>query len=79
MFQNYSLFAHMTVAENVEFGLAVRKMPEGERARKRDELLALVGLTGFAGPLSAAALGRPATAGRGGARARLRAVGAPAR
>jgi sulfate transport system ATP-binding protein len=51
VFQNYSLFRHMTVAENVEFGLAVRKRPPAERAAKRDELLALVGLAGFAGRL----------------------------
>src|SRR5919106_4294764 len=44
VFQNYSLFHHMTVAENVEFGLAVRRRPRAERAAKRDELLALVGL-----------------------------------
>jgi sulfate transport system ATP-binding protein len=49
VFQNYSLFQHMTVAENVEFGLQVRKRPPAERTVKRDELLALVGLAGFAG------------------------------
>ncbi len=48
VFQNYSLFRHMTVAENVEFALRVRKMPGAERAAKRDDLLALVGLAGFA-------------------------------
>ena len=48
VFQNYSLFRHMTVAENVEFSLRVRKMPRAERAAKRDDLLALVGLAGFA-------------------------------
>src|SRR5438132_1278882 len=47
MFQHYSLFRHMTVAENVEFGLRVRKVPRAERAAKRDDLLALVGLAGF--------------------------------
>jgi sulfate transport system ATP-binding protein len=47
VFQNYSLFRHMTVAENVEFGLRVRRMPRAERAAKRDDLLALVGLAGF--------------------------------
>jgi len=47
VFQNYSLFRHMTVAENVEFSLRVRKMPRAERAAKRDDLLALVGLAGF--------------------------------
>ncbi|HEY6147684.1 MAG TPA: ATP-binding cassette domain-containing protein [Thermoanaerobaculia bacterium] len=48
VFQNYSLFRHMTVAENVEFSLSVRKVPRADRAAKRDELLALVGLAGFA-------------------------------
>ena len=48
VFQNYALFPHMTVAENVEFGLAIRKVPKAERAAKRDELLALVGLAGYA-------------------------------
>jgi len=47
VFQNYSLFRHMTVAENVEFSLRVRKMARAERAAKRDDLLALVGLAGF--------------------------------
>ncbi len=47
VFQNYSLFPHMTVAENVEFGLAVRKVDPAERAERRDELLALVGLAGL--------------------------------
>ena len=47
VFQNYSLFRHMTVAENVEFGLRVHKVPRAERAAKRDDLLALVGLAGF--------------------------------
>ncbi|MGE5139022.1 MAG: ATP-binding cassette domain-containing protein [Rudaea sp.] len=47
VFQNYSLFRHMTVAENIEFGLAVRKVSKAERAAKRAELLALVGLGGL--------------------------------
>src|SRR5919199_846095 len=49
VFQNYSLFRHMTVAENIEFGLSVRKIPKPQRAAKRDELLALVGLAGLGG------------------------------
>jgi sulfate transport system ATP-binding protein len=47
VFQDYSLFPHMTVAQNVEFGLAVRRTPRKERIERRDEMLALVGLTGF--------------------------------
>ncbi|HJQ23281.1 MAG TPA: ATP-binding cassette domain-containing protein [Blastocatellia bacterium] len=47
VFQNYSIFRHMTVAENIEFGLKIRKTPKAERARRRDELLELVGLAGL--------------------------------
>lgn len=47
VFQNYALFQHMTVAENIEFGLAVRKTPGVERKRRRDQLLELVGLVGL--------------------------------
>ncbi len=47
VFQNYALFRHMTVAENIEFGLKIRGAAARERARRRDELLELVGLTGF--------------------------------
>src|SRR5262245_19884290 len=47
VFQNYSLFRHMTVAENIEFGLTVRKVASSERSEKRDKLLVLLGLTGF--------------------------------
>ncbi|HEU0296922.1 MAG TPA: ATP-binding cassette domain-containing protein [Anaerolineales bacterium] len=47
VFQNYALFEYMTVAENIEFGLQVRKVPRKERQLKRDELLELVGLVGL--------------------------------
>ena len=49
VFQHYALFRHMTVAQNIAFGLTVRKEPK-ERIRARvDELLHLVQLTSFAG------------------------------
>jgi sulfate transport system ATP-binding protein len=47
VFQNYSLFRHMTVAENIEFGLKIRKASSSDRRRRRDELLDLVGLGGL--------------------------------
>jgi sulfate transport system ATP-binding protein len=47
VFQNYSLFQHMTVAENVEFGLMIRKTQRDERAAVRSRLLELVGLAGL--------------------------------
>jgi sulfate transport system ATP-binding protein len=47
VFQNYSIFRHMSVGENIEFPLRIRKVPAAERARKREELLDRVGLGGF--------------------------------
>lgn len=47
VFQNYTLFRHMNVAENVEFGLRVRKIPLAERQKRREELLDMVGLGGL--------------------------------
>ena len=47
VFQNYALFEYMTVGENIEFGLQIRKVSKKERQIKRDELLELVGLVGL--------------------------------
>ncbi|MCA9946060.1 MAG: ATP-binding cassette domain-containing protein [Anaerolineales bacterium] len=47
VFQNYSIFRHMSVADNVEFGLKIRRVPIKERATRREELLHLVGLAGL--------------------------------
>ncbi len=47
VFQNYALFQYMSVAENIEFGLSIRKTPPAERKQRRDELLELVGLAGL--------------------------------
>jgi sulfate transport system ATP-binding protein len=47
VFQNYALFQHMTIADNIEFALRVRNMARVERQRRRDELLELVGLAGL--------------------------------
>jgi iron(III) transport system ATP-binding protein len=44
VFQSYGLFPHMTVADNVAYGLRVRKTPRPEIARKVEETLSLVGL-----------------------------------
>jgi sulfate transport system ATP-binding protein len=45
VFQHYAAFAHMSVRENVAFGLRIRKRPRDEVRARVDELLALVGLT----------------------------------
>jgi len=47
VFQHYALFRHMTVAENVEFALRVRGVAPRERAQRRDDLLEMVGLSGY--------------------------------
>jgi sulfate/thiosulfate transport system ATP-binding protein len=49
VFQHYAAFKHMTVRDNVAFGLRVRKRPKREIAAKVDELLAIVGLDGYQG------------------------------
>jgi sulfate transport system ATP-binding protein len=49
VFQHYAVFKHLTVAENVAFGLRIRKRPKAEVAAKVDELLRLVHLSQFAG------------------------------
>jgi sulfate transport system ATP-binding protein len=45
VFQHYAAFAHMSVRENVAFGLRIRKRPRDEVTRRVDELLDLVALT----------------------------------
>ena len=47
VFQNYALWPHLTVAENIAFGLDVRQVPAGERAKRLDEALSLVELGGY--------------------------------
>ncbi|MSP62832.1 MAG: ABC transporter ATP-binding protein [Myxococcales bacterium] len=47
VFQGYALFAHMSVRDNIAFGLQVRKMPRKEIAERVDELLSLVQLEGL--------------------------------
>ncbi len=47
VFQNYALFPNMTVAENVAFGLAVRKIADADKKRRVAEVLELVQLGGF--------------------------------
>src|ERR1041384_5506423 len=48
VFQSYALFPHMTVAENVAFGLEMRKLAKPEIAARASEVLRLVRLEGYA-------------------------------
>jgi putative spermidine/putrescine transport system ATP-binding protein len=46
VFQNYALFPHMSVLENVEFGLRMRRVAKGQRRERAMAMLELVGLAG---------------------------------
>jgi putative spermidine/putrescine transport system ATP-binding protein len=47
VFQDYALFPHMSVGQNVAYGLMIKKVPKVERERRVNEMLELVRLTGM--------------------------------
>jgi ABC-type Fe3+/spermidine/putrescine transport system ATPase subunit len=47
VFQSYAIWPHMTVTENIAFGLKLKKLPQAETDRKVQAALELVGLTGY--------------------------------
>jgi iron(III) transport system ATP-binding protein len=47
VFQNYALFPHMSVADNVAYGLKVRRVNKAERSERITTALSAVGLTGY--------------------------------
>jgi putative spermidine/putrescine transport system ATP-binding protein len=47
VFQDYALFPHMTVGDNVAYGLRVARVGKAERAKRRDEALEMVRLPGY--------------------------------
>jgi putative spermidine/putrescine transport system ATP-binding protein len=47
VFQDYALFPHMTVGDNVGYGLVIRKVPRAERQRRVGDALAMVRLDGY--------------------------------
>jgi sulfate/thiosulfate transport system ATP-binding protein len=47
VFQNYALFRHMTVAQNIAFGMKIRRVPAAEVRARVDELLNMVQLPGY--------------------------------
>jgi putative spermidine/putrescine transport system ATP-binding protein len=48
VFQDYALFPHMTVGQNVEYGMKVARVGKEERGKRRDEALEMVRLPGYA-------------------------------
>ena len=79
VFQHYAAFKHLTVWDNVAFGLKIRKRPKAEIKDKVDNLLEVVGLAGFPHPVPESALGWSASAHGAGSRAGGRPEGAAAR
>jgi spermidine/putrescine transport system ATP-binding protein len=63
VFQDYALFPHLSIADNVAFGLSVRKLGKAETAQRVEAMLTLVGLQGFGQ--------RPIAAASGGQRQRI--------
>jgi putative spermidine/putrescine transport system ATP-binding protein len=47
VFQDYALFPHMSVVENVEYGLKIRKVPKAERRARAERMLDMVRLSGL--------------------------------
>ncbi len=79
VFQHYAAFKHMTVFENVAFGLKIRKWEKPKISDRVHELLRLVQLDGLADRYPVPALRRPAAADGAGPGAGGRAAGAAAR
>ncbi len=69
VFQDYALFPHMSVAENVGFGLRMRRVPRAEIAAASPDALALVQLAGLGERRPLQAVRRPASARGPGPRA----------
>ena len=79
VFQNYALYPHMTVYDNMAFGLKMRKFPKAEIDQRVGEAAILLGIRRPPEPQAATALGRAAAAGGGGACHRPTPPGLPLR
>ena len=76
VFQDYALFPHMTVGDNVAYGLMIRGVSRPEREARASAALAMVKLPGYESPPPGPAFGRPAPAGGPGPRPHQRPQGA---
>lgn len=47
VFQDYALFPHMTVEDNISYGLMIKKVPKDQRVKQANEMLDLVRLSGY--------------------------------
>jgi putative spermidine/putrescine transport system ATP-binding protein len=47
VFQDYALFPHMSVGQNIEYGLRIKHVPQAERSKRLDRALSMVRLTGL--------------------------------
>ena len=77
VFQSYALFPHLTVAENIVFGLKARRVPPPERARRLERAVEILGIGHLLQRKPCAALRRPAAARRSRPRHRRRGAGLP--
>ena len=77
VFQNYALYPHLSVADNIGFGLRLRKMPKDVVAERIAWAAKLLDLTPYLDAQAAGALRRAAPARRHGPRDRPRAAGVP--
>ena len=79
VFQNYALYPHMTVFENMSFGLKLRKFPKAEIKQRVDNAARILDITELAGPQAEGAVRRPAPARRHGPRHRAQSESVPVR
>ncbi len=77
VFQSYALYPHLTVYDNIAFGLKIKKLPKDEIDKRVQNAAKILGLEAFLQPEAARALRRPAAARCDGPRDRARAGGVP--
>ena len=77
VFQNYALYPHMTVFDNMAFGLKLRKVPKTDIDRRVREAANILGLEEFLERKPSSPLGRATSAGGDGPRDRPRTEGLP--
>ena len=77
VFQSYALFPHLTVAENIVFGLKARRVPAAERARRLARAVEILGIGHLLRAQAGPAVRRPAAARGAGPRHRRRGAGLP--